>query len=81
MGDETETGTIATEIRVGPGHPVMVQRDHHILTYLREVSKLTGGSVGFPVAAIDRLWLDAYELGIEHGAAIADAARPKRKAK
>lgn len=72
---------ITTEIRVPEGNAIFVQRDHHILTYLRAVSKLTGGSVGFPVAAIDKLWLEAYELGIEHGAAIAHAARPKRKGK
>lgn len=81
MGDEA-TGTVDVELRIPRDHPIMQTRDHHILTYLREVSQLTGGSVGFPVAAIDQLWQSAYELGFECGAAVkAHAESGKKRSK
>jgi hypothetical protein len=61
---------VEVPLRLPHDHPIMQSRDHHILTYLREVSKLSGGSVGFPVAAIDQLWRSAYELGVACGTAL-----------
>ena len=81
MGTKDE---IVTEtVRLPRDHPIFQQRDIRIMNYLRtEASDTDLGSITVRIPALDNLWLAAFELGFEAGAALAhEAAKSKPKAK
>jgi hypothetical protein len=73
---------VTTEIRLPVGHVLWKFRDHHVMEFLRaQASDTDLGCIKVRVPALDRLWQAAFELGIEHGAAVAHAANQAKKEK
>lgn len=79
----TKEQVINEIVRLPFDHPIFKERDHHIMRFMRALADDTDlGTIKIRVPAADRMWQLAFELGIEHGCALAEAAlRPKPKGK